>query len=269
APTRALALSRLQHFLTGMEVVGPKTNLAFLTNVLGHAAFQAADIDTSFIDKHLSDLVPSSALTPDVLGAALIGHVLSRSAKTATSDPWSPWAVSDSWVLGGHRSELFKFIFDGEALVISATCRGNEAQFEFGGATHVVSGTLDDDGGLSAVVDGKRFTAAYVATDGGFTLVHMGVNHIFVVPDPLDVDVASDADTGSLKSPMPGKIVQVLAKAGASVAKGTPLIVMEAMKMEQTLAAPADAVIASVNVAAGDQVEAGAALVVFEQKADG
>ena len=266
APTRAQALSRLRQFLLGMEVVGPKTNLAFLANVLGHEAFEKADIDTGFIDKHLSELVPVSVLTPDVLGAALIGHVLSRSAGAVASDPWS---ARDSWVLGGHRSELFGFVFDGETLVVAATCRGDEAQFEFEGASHHVSGRLSGSGELSVVVDGKRLTAAYVATGGGFTLVHKGVNYVFAVPDPLDVDVASDADTGSLKSPMPGKIVQVLVKAGAGVAKGTPLVVMEAMKMEQTLAAPADAVIASVNVAAGDQVEAGAALVVFEQKADG
>lgn len=269
APTRAQALSRLRQFLLGMEVVGPKTNLAFLANVLGHPSFQTADIDTGFIDKHLSDLVPVATLSPEVLGAALIGHVLSRSASAQASEPWSPWAVNDSWVLGGHRRELFKVVFDGEALAVSAECRRHDAQFDFGGVTHNVSGRLSGSGELSVVVDGKRLTAAYVPTGSGFTLVHQGVSYAFAVPDPLDVDVASDADTGSLKSPMPGKIVQVLAKAGASVAKGTPLIVMEAMKMEQTLAAPTDAIIASVNVAAGDQVEAGAALVVFEQKADG
>ena len=269
APTRAQALSRLRRFLAGMEVVGPKTNLGFLVNVLGHEAFEAADIDTGFIDKHFDALVPVHVLTPEVIGAALIGHVQSRSPVSVGGEPPSPWAANDSWVLGGHRSEMFRLAFEGEEHAVSTTCRGDDVQFEFAGATHLVSGRLGGSGELSVVVDGKRLTAAYVATGGGFTLVHQGVNYVFVVPDPLDVDVASDADTGSLKSPMPGKIVQVLAQAGASVAKGTPLIVMEAMKMEQTLAAPADAVIASVNVAAGDQVEAGAALVVFEQKADG
>ena len=112
-------------------------------------------------------------------------------------------------------------------------------------------------------------TAAIVVEAQGYTLVHRGVAYGFTMPDPLDVDVAGDSDVSSLKAPMPGKVVQVMAEAGAKVRKGAPIIVMEAMKMEQTLAAPVDVVIASVNVAAGDQVEAGAALVVFEEKADG
>jgi 3-methylcrotonyl-CoA carboxylase alpha subunit len=273
APTRAEALARLRQFLLGMEVVGPKTNLAFLAAVLGHEAFEKADIDTGFIDKHLDDLVPVHSLSAEVMGTALVGHVvhrarLSRAAQARTSDPWSPWAATDEWVLGGHRSEVFRFVLDGDIVAVPATPRDGAAHFEFAGQSHVASGDLDEDGAIAAIVDGRRITAAMVVEARGFTLVHRGVNYRFEPVDPLDVDVAADGDTGGLKAPMPGKVVQVLAVAGASVSKGAPLVVMEAMKMEQTLAAPANVVIASVNVAAGDQVEAGAALVVFEAKAE-
>ena len=64
---------------------------------------------------------------------------------------------------------------------------------------------------------------------------------------------------------MPGKIVQVLTEAGATVKRGAALVVMEAMKMEQTLLAAADGKVAAVNVSVGDQVEAGAVLVAFEE----
>ncbi len=273
APTRAQALARLRHFLLGMEVVGPKTNLAFLAAVLGHEAFEKADIDTGFIDKHLAALVPPHVLSPEVVGAALIGHVLARArashdTQARTSDPWSPWAATDEWVLGGHRSETFTFMHDGELLVVSATSKDGAAHFTFGGQSCGASGDLDDDGAVTAIVNGRRVQARMIGDASGFTLVHQGVNYRFQTIDPLDVDVASSGDTGALKAPMPGKIVQVLAVVGAHLSKGAPLVVMEAMKMEQTLAAPADVVIASVNVAAGDQVEAGAALVVFEEKAD-
>ena len=274
ADTRDIALARLRRFLLGMEVAGPKTNLAFLANVLGHDAFQKADIDTGFIDTHLETLVPEVSLSADVVGALLIGHVLtraraSRAAQVKTSEPWSPWAATDEWVLGGHRSETMNFTFDDEAISLAATPQGEAMRFTFGGEGHTASGSLDDEGDISAVIDGRRILAGLVVDDRGYTLVHKGVAYRFGLPDPLDVDVASDSDVSSLKAPMPGKVVHVLAEAGAKVAKGAPIIVMEAMKMEQTLAAPADVVIASVNVAAGDQVEAGAALVVFEEKADG
>lgn len=273
APTRAQALARLRHFLLGMEVVGPKTNLAFLAAVLGHEAFEKADIDTGFIDKHLDALVPAHNLTPEVVGAALIGHVLTRAraareAQAGTSDPWSPWAATDEWVLGGHRSETFKFIHDGELIDVPAIVKEDAAHFTFDGQACVASGDLDAEGAVTAIVNGRRIQAGTVGDAAGFTLVYQGVNHRFQMVDPLDVDVASDSDMGALKAPMPGKVVQVLAVAGAHISKGAPLVVMEAMKMEQTLAAPADVVIASVNVVAGDQVEAGRSLVVFEEKAD-
>lgn len=265
APTRQMALARLRRFLLDMEVVGPKTNLAFLAAVLGHEAFEKADIDTGFIDKHLDALVSAPRLHAEILGVAVLGHILHRS-KASGSDPWSQ---SDNWVLGGHRSETLNFTFGGERVAVPVTPEGDALAYQFDGQTHHVSGQLGDEGSITAIVNGRRMLAGSVATDGGFTIISQGVNYAFALVDPLDVDVASDAETGVLKAPMPGKIVQVLAQAGANVSKGTPLIVLEAMKMEQTLAAAADGVIACVNVVAGDQVEAGAALVVFEEKADG
>jgi 3-methylcrotonyl-CoA carboxylase alpha subunit len=272
--TREMALAQLRRFLLGMEVAGPRTNLSFLAAVMGHEAFQKADIDTGFIDRHLDQLVPRASLGATVLGAAVIGHMEERArryraAQAATSDPWSPWAASDEWVLGGQRGEVLKLTFGGEALSIPVTPAGEGVQFVHEGATHFVSGRLGEDGELVADVDGARVKAAFLAAAQGFTLIHQGAAHEFGKPDPLDVDVASEGDTGALKAPMPGKVVQVLAEAGARVSKGAALIVMEAMKMEQTLAAAVDGVIASVNVAAGDQVEAGAAIVVFEEKAAG
>ncbi|MCE9648980.1 MAG: acetyl/propionyl/methylcrotonyl-CoA carboxylase subunit alpha [Parvibaculum sp.] len=272
--TREVALARLRRFLFGMEVAGPKTNLSFLAAIMGHEAFRKADIDTGFIDRHLDELVPSQGLSARVLGAAVAGYTQDRArsrraAQAKTSDPWSPWAASDEWVLGGHRTEVLKFLVNGDAVSVPMTMRGDAVLFSHDNAEHTVSGSLAADGAIAAIVDGERISAAFVSGAHGFTLIHQGAVHEFVVPDPLDVDVASDSDTGSLKAPMPGKVVQVLAEAGGRVSKGTALIVMEAMKMEQTLAAAADGVIASVNVAAGDQVEAGAALVVFEEKAAG
>nr|WP_309350397.1 acetyl/propionyl/methylcrotonyl-CoA carboxylase subunit alpha [Parvibaculum sp.] len=271
--TRDVALARLRHFLTGMEVAGPKTNLAFLAAVMGHEAFRRADIDTGFIDRHLDALVPLPGVSAEVLGAALIGHVLTRvrrarAAQAATRDPWSPWAATDEWIVGGHRTETMKFIVGGVALSVPVTPRGSAAHFVHEGTEHLVTGSLEPDGKMAVAVDGRGFKAAFVPAESGFTVIREGVATEFSYPDPLDVDVASEADTGALKAPMPGKIVQVLAVPGASVRKGAALVVMEAMKMEQTLAAAADGVIASVHVAAGDQVEAGAALVVFEEKAE-
>jgi 3-methylcrotonyl-CoA carboxylase alpha subunit len=74
---------------------------------------------------------------------------------------------------------------------------------------------------------------------------------------------ASD-EGGRLTAPMPGKVIAILVQSGAAVAKGEPLLVMEAMKMEHTITAPADGTITLIHYGVGDQVAEGEALVAIE-----
>ena len=85
----------------------------------------------------------------------------------------------------------------------------------------VASAIMNGDGVLTATVDGVRLTASCVPKGRGFILIHDGAATEFEIVDPMDVDVVSDADTGAMKAPMPGKIVQVLAEPGAKVRKGS------------------------------------------------
>ncbi|MDO8839068.1 MAG: acetyl/propionyl/methylcrotonyl-CoA carboxylase subunit alpha [Parvibaculum sp.] len=263
--TRRIALRTLKNFLTGMEVAGPKTNLGFLIETLGHDAFIDGDIDTGFIDRHLDALVPPAEPSPRILALAAAAHLMARKRAAATET--SPWGATDSWVLGGRRAETLNFLLGGAPLSLKLEPQDDACRLILvnDGASIVADAALTADGALTATVDGARHAAAFVANGSGFTLIHEGIATEFSVVNPLDVDVAADADTGALKAPMPGKIVQVLAETGATIKRGAALVVMEAMKMEQTLLAAADGKVASVNVAVGDQVEAGAALVTFEE----
>ncbi|MEX1154748.1 biotin/lipoyl-containing protein, partial [Parvibaculum sp.] len=261
--TRRIALRTLKSFLAGMEVAGPKTNLGFLIETLGHDAFIDGDIDTGFIDRHLDALLPPSEPSPRILALAAAAYLKARE-RTAGADPWS---ATDQWVLGGRRAETIDLVVGGSShrvkiepdIADPGLIRVND------GASTVSNAAMTADGTLSATVDGTRLAAAFVANGSGFTLIHEGIATEFTVVNPLDVDVASDADTGALKAPMPGKIVQVMAETGATIKRGAALVVMEAMKMEQTLLAAADGKVAAVNVAVGDQIEAGAVLVAFEE----
>jgi propionyl-CoA carboxylase alpha chain len=94
----------------------------------------------------------------------------------------------------------------------------------------------------------------------------LGASSYTVVP--RFPDHSHDHAAGSLVAPMPGSVVRVLVDVGATVESGQPLVVLEAMKMEHTVAAPGDGTVGEVRVAAGQQVEAGAVLVVFEETAD-
>jgi biotin carboxyl carrier protein len=75
---------------------------------------------------------------------------------------------------------------------------------------------------------------------------------------------AGDRGAAPLKAPMPGLVVRVLAEPGQDVTRGAGVVVLEAMKMENELKAPADAKVKTVRVRAGEAVEKGQVLVEFE-----
>jgi len=95
--------------------------------------------------------------------------------------------------------------------------------------------------------------------------LHKGASFEFTRPDPLDVDLQEQAGGNRFVAPLPGKIIQVLIKPGDKVRAGAPLVVLEAMKMEQTIQAQSAGTVETVGVSEGDQVEAGALLVRFEE----
>ena len=112
---------------------------------------------------------------------------------------------------------------------------------------------------------GEHTVQGNVVRDGETFHVFTGGAHVALVcTDPLSHAGEAEAEGGRLTAPMPGKIVAVLVAAGAKVDKGTPLLVMEAMKMEHTIEAPAAGVVAEILFAVGDQVSDGAQLLIME-----
>ena len=113
-----------------------------------------------------------------------------------------------------------------------------------------------DFGGAPSVVAGGRA----VATRDALHVFLDGAHHVFTVADPyLPSSERVDAQ-GGLTAPMPGRVLAVLVKTGQRVARGAPLMIMEAMKMEHTVTAPADGIVAKLLCAEGEQVREGAEL---------
>ncbi|MGX1196069.1 acetyl/propionyl/methylcrotonyl-CoA carboxylase subunit alpha [Parvibaculum sp. MBR-TMA-1.3b-4.2] len=269
---RHQAIGALANFLRQMEVAGPKTNLRFLERVMSSEAFRAAHLDTGFIDRHISDLVPKGPAPAEVIALAALGHLLARDERQCarqleTAEPHSPWAANDSFVLGGHRREVLRLECDGDTLMVGVEPSGEGWRIQpEGGEALVASGTLSADGALLATVGTRRLRAGFVAQAKGFVLIHEGASYGFDPHDALEADDAAEGGTGAVTAPMPGKVIQVAVKPGDRVKKGSALVVLEAMKMEQTLSAASDGVVASVNAGEGDQVDGGAVLVTFEEE---
>jgi acetyl/propionyl-CoA carboxylase alpha subunit len=120
-----------------------------------------------------------------------------------------------------------------------------------------------DGARVTGIAGGSRFDAS--AVYAGETLHLFGTDGHWQLGYAPPLAHAGDADDtgGSLAAPMPGKVIALIVEAGATVRRGQPLLVMEAMKMEHTIAAPADGVVEALLYRVGDQVAEGAALVGF------
>ncbi|MFV3073472.1 acetyl-CoA carboxylase biotin carboxylase subunit [Niveispirillum fermenti] len=261
---RDSAVQRLRGALAATEIAGLNANVPFLSAVAAHPGFAAADLDTRFIERYEADLLPAAAEpAAPVLALASLGQLLSRRVATGT-DPWDavggflmnlPAVDRMEWVVPGEGGSRHK---------VDVTWTGTGFTIATDGRTLTVSGRLGPDGTLSATLDGVRVSARWVQWGEHVTLFHAGGTHSLVLADPHAGAHADQGGHGRLTAPMPGKVIAILVEEGAAVTKGQPVIVLEAMKMEHTLKAPADGKVTHLRYAVGDQVGEGVELVGFE-----
>ena len=178
-------------------------------------------------------------------------------------DPSSAWQARDAWRLGAQAARRLTLEHAGVLAVVEATAQGDSWTIQREGDTVMAHGGLNGER-LSLQVDGQLQRARVVRNGGELYLFSAQGVRRFTVHDPVSEADQGVVDAGSLVAPMPGRIVATLVMAGTTVSKGTPLLVLEAMKMEHTLQAPADGTVQGYRVKAGDQVGDGAVLVDFE-----
>jgi 3-methylcrotonyl-CoA carboxylase alpha subunit len=264
---RAAAVGRLCRALDETAVLGVGTNLEFLARVARHPEFVSGAVDTTFIERHRATLVPPRRPAPDtVLATAALFRLVSRedTAKATASrsgDPFSPWARVDGWRLNsrGHQDLIFRD--GGEERLVCARAEAGSWLLQLDDRAILAQGERRADGALSVLLDGVREQIT-VLDQGAETAVFLGGESWRLTEiDPLAARAGEDPSAGRLTAPMPGRVAQLMVEPGMSVRRGQPLIVIEAMKMEHTVAAPADGVVEAVRFAPGDLVEEGAELI--------
>ncbi len=250
--TRAIALRRLERALSETRVAGSVTNLAFLRRLAGHRGFAAGDVDTGLIGRDLEALTPDPVPCSRTWALAALGALgLDGPGPLAGFTLWEP-LVWDAVLDHAGEARTCRVAADGADRFVVVVVVGD--------AQHVVTRS-----GADWLVDGAK-TGAGIVRLGNAVSVFWGNGYHFTCPDPLDRGGSAVA-TGVIEAPMPGLVKSVHTKAGAEVAKGARLAVLEAMKMEHTLTAARDGVVAEVLVVEGAQVEAGAALIRLEDEA--
>ncbi|MGQ9365826.1 acetyl-CoA carboxylase biotin carboxylase subunit [Azospirillum sp. A39] len=271
--TRDAALRRLRTALAAYEVVGVTTNVAFLGAIAAHPAFRAMEIDTGFIDRHRDTLVPPPAPVPAPgLVLAALSVLLARGAAAAhpSGDPHSPWRLVNGWRLNddNHHDLRFQDGDSSRAVTLHFRPDGYEVELE-GQAAVRVQRVRCEGGELSAVIDGVRVRATVVRQGYELTILSDGAVWRLTLDDPTARGADAEGGSGRLTAPMPGTVVRVLVGEGQAVERGTPLMLLEAMKMEHTITAPGRGTVTAVNYAAGDQVSEGVELLVLEIEEEG
>ncbi len=280
--TREAAAEALADACAEVEVWPVKTNAGFLVRCLEHPRFVAGDVDTGFIAAEETSLVPS--LQDDLAAAAAIVGSVHRSLGVERINvlggrDWdSPWnvdfhgtasAMNDSLgfrLNAARRSDVV--VWSQRERVVADISRTFTSAYAdpiwvigIGDTTH----RLEVDASLfaSRVRSGERLLS-FIADDDGVTVFENGDAQRFDRRAPR-ASASTPASDGSLRAPMPGKVVATPAAAGDTVAKGAPIVVVEAMKMEHALTAPFDGVVESISVAVGEQVADGTVLAVVRK----
>ena len=267
---RDAALARMRKALADYQVAGVTTNIDFLSRLVACPAFAGADLDTGLIERQKDFLFPTTQTVPrDTLLVATVGELLweqheAKQAAKTSGDPHSPWHARDGWRMNLSSARTISFR-DGEALVDAhVRYQRDQWQITLHGQTTLARGKKLDGDRFAVELDDRRLIASVVAVDDKRSVFLQGRTYTLLRDDPLHRVDAGDSHGGGLTAPMPGKVVALLAQPGQKVDKGTPLLILEAMKMEHTITAPTAGTVKAFCYAAGEQVSDGAALVEFE-----
>ncbi|PID45204.1 MAG: 3-methylcrotonyl-CoA carboxylase [Proteobacteria bacterium] len=268
AATRTAALNKLVNALQASRIAGCTTNIDFLARLASHEGFRNGEVDTGLIGRELDSLV--SGNEPDHTVLALAALALSGLAdKSAESDPWDKLSGWSHW---GDRAQHIDLLLEDQLFELTATQQGQgHLLIAHDGHTQGLQllEQFDDHGSqrLRVSLDGQVVVAHVLVEDAAVTVFHAGHTVRFDLPDYLNSTEDSGSAANQLQAPMPGQVKIISTAVGETVEEGQSLMVMEAMKMELTLAAPRDGVVAEITVEAGDQVTDGTVLLTLEEDA--
>ncbi|UVK38110.1 acetyl/propionyl/methylcrotonyl-CoA carboxylase subunit alpha [Mesorhizobium sp. AR10] len=251
ASDRQAALEALETALSQTEIAGSTVNTAFLAALAADADFVAGDVDTGLIGRHRETLTAVPPPTGEIVAAAALA-ASGASELPPSDDPWSSLAGYAHFHTVARRTRL-KF---GEEDIVARVSVRPDGRFQMALDTPYDSVNSHD----------LRTVPRLARWPGHVTVFEGAVGYNFAVSDPLARADEAAASSDSLRAPMPGLVKLVRAAKGDVVSKGQPLLILEAMKMEHTISATHDGVIAEI-AAEGAQVTDGTVLVRFAEEA--
>ncbi|MAM56409.1 MAG: 3-methylcrotonyl-CoA carboxylase [Salinicola sp.] len=268
---RGQALAEMDRTLAALDISGVNTNRRFLQRLVTHPDFIAARLDTRFIEHHHDALFASEPATDaDIACAALVA----LDQLEQTGDDHSPWERRDGWRLNApqHLRLAFAEAEGAPPIPVTATRSASQSTWQLSvdrdGEQHLEGRLQRLDGDAVAItLDGHRrrlLARTDPALDGEtIILTAAGFQSRLIWRRSDRVDHLPHEVEARLTASMHGTVVALLVEPGQTVEKGTPLVVVEAMKMEHTLSAPAAGAVEAFHFKVGDAVAQGDELLAF------
>jgi acetyl-CoA/propionyl-CoA carboxylase biotin carboxyl carrier protein len=245
---RRIARGMLANALDEIEVLGVRTNTRFLRALIARLNDKGVRFDTELVERELADLVPAPTPAPDEAYAVAAGAVV-----TEARDRRDPWSGTGAWRIG-----------EGAATTVVLREGARERAVRLGGggpytyAGHRIAAASEPHRWL---VDGSEPAAAASASATVWTAFRGDTWELEAGPREREVERSAGAEVAA---PMPGMVIAAQAVADRRVRRGDLLFVVEAMKMELRVEAPADGTVKRVLAQVGQQVERGQRLAEFE-----
>ena len=263
--TREAAVQRLYTALAETKLAGIASNRELLQRILAHPDFSARGPDTGFIARH-RDLLPQAEISFAALAAAALSSAPENSQFWA-GDPHSPWQAGDGWRLSGQASDVFRFRAGERILELRVAYARGHYRCETDARHATIRAQRCGGGKIAIELDGSTVDAVVRGIGDEIWVILPDATCRLAIIDPLAPRAQRGISAGKIVAPMPGKISVVSVTVGARVKRGDTLMLIEAMKMEHAILAPADGVVAAIHFAAGALIEEGVELAAMSETA--
>ena len=255
--TRDDAARVLAKSLEDSHIGGVITNKDFLIATLRSDEFLKGNTTTDFIERVKLPRVKN--LSNDELNLALTAAAMWKQMRNRISSDIAPY-IPSGWTNGRLPNPNITFLLDGEEIFVEYKLINKNKFLVFNSEVEVVN---IDDKYIDLVFDGVRVKSR-ISEYAEFILVHIPSGDVSFEVKPRFSMPGLEVQAGGLVAPMPGKVVDLKVKKGSKVKSGETLVILEAMKMEHSIKASEDGVIADIFIKENDQVENGAVLMVVD-----
>ena len=258
--TRDQALEVIHKGLRSIKIGGPATNEDFLLSLVNNSHVRSGDFDTKFIETNIENLRPRQDVSNQLLAISAYALMVKSDF---SGKGHSPWFDNSGWRLGASLGREIKLRFNNR--IWDFTLQGNTISFREEDLSFSIEGKWTGSQDFHGKIDQEEFFLEIYSDQDDFTVFTNDQKLRLKRISEFQETQRSNNQSGTLTSPMPGVIVNVLVNQGQEITEGESLLVLEAMKTEHVIRAPHAGIVKEMFFFLGDQVSEGVELLTIRK----